>query len=441
MRNENQESNVEISILLFTYNHERHVRKALDSIIMQEINVPYEIIILDDASTDDTPKILWEYKKKHPEKIRLYIRKMNSGHPTKNGYFLFSKAKGNYFATIEGDDYWTDKQKIQKQYDFLEQHKEYSACMTDLTVVNEQGAEIEKEVYKKKDNHVYTLEDFRSLREPGMTITLFARNYFDKNAYRIIYQADKMMGDITNYMLMLLKGDIYQLDEKTAAYRYVCKAGESNFNSIHFSNKYRNYIQAGYWIRLENYMRQYQRGFEFLPMSSAIKNTARQYPIMPVLHLLMQSENRGKYLVQYFIYKFLLDSDYLLEKTEKCTGQNWREFLKRKRPLILFGAGAAAEEYIDKYAWKGNICFLADNSKKKQNTSIKGFMIKNPKEILNYKDKADILITNKSCEEEIQKQLRDMGIENYYCYCSMQTRRLRNKIARKLLGYYDKRAV
>ena len=436
MRNENQESNVEISILLFTYNHERYVRKALDSVIMQEINVPYEIIVLDDASSDNTPKILWEYKKMYPEKIRLYMRKVNSGHPTKNGYFLSSKAKGNYFATIEGDDYWTDKQKIQKQYDFLERHKEYSACVTDLTVVNEQGAEIEMEVYKKKDNHVYTLEDFRSLSEPGMTITLFARNYFDKDAYRIIYQADKMMGDITSYMLMLLKGDIYQLDEKTAAYRYVCKAGESNFNSIHFSNKYRNYIQTRYWIRLENYMRQYQKDFEFLPMSGVIKNTALQYPIMPVLHLLMQSENRGKYIVQYFIYKFLLDSDYLLEKTEKCVGQNWREFLKRKRPLILFGAGAAAEEYIDKYAWKGNICFLADNNKKKQNTSIKGFMIKNPKEILNYKDKADILITNKSCEEETQKQLRDMGIENYYCYCSMQTRRLRNKIACRLLRMY-----
>ena len=115
------------------------------------------------------------------------------------------------------------------------------------------------------------------------------------------------------------------------------------------------------------------------------------------------------------------------------------KILKKKK--TNFGAGAAAEEYMDKYAWKGNIFFLVDNSEKKQNTSMKGYLVKKPEEVLKYKNKVDVLITNKDHEKEIGKQLLKMGINNYYFYCSMQSARLRNKLARKLLGYYDKRVV
>lgn len=429
---------MEISILLLTYNHSKFVRQALDSIITQEISVSYEILILDDASTDDTPKILKEYQIKYPEQITLFLRNINSGHPTKNAYFLLSKAKGRYLAFLEGDDYWIDILKIQKQYDFLESHKQFSACTTDLIVVDENNNEIDLCVYDKKENHVYTLDDFKHLKSSGMSVAFFTRNYFSKETYGIISHADRMMGDITLYMLCLLKGDIYQIPEIMAAYRYVNQEGKNNFNSMHKKNFYKNYMQVRYWIRLQNYMQSYDKNFEFTLLPDTIGQLASQYSFRSMCYLIRESENRKKYYFIYLIHKFLLDSNYLSTKTAKNKfgkKYNWNNFEKERSPIIIFGAGAVAVEYLDKYGWKEDILFIVDNNKDKQNTSYKGFLVKKPEEILKYKKKVKVLITNRDYEEDIEKQLQNMGIYSYYCYCSMQSNRLRNRIAKKMLDY------
>ncbi len=428
---------MEISILLLTYNHEKFIKQTLDSIIMQKINVPFEILILDDASTDNTPKILKEYQKNYPQKITLYLRTVNSVYPTKNSYFLLSKSKGKYFAFIEGDDYWTDNLKIQKQYEFLEKNQQYSACFTDLIVVDENNNKIDFHVYEKKEDHIYTLDDFKHLKSAGMTVTFFARNYFDKEKYSIIYQADKMMGDITLYMLCLLKGNIYQLNESMAAYRYVCVEGENNFNSIQKKNFYKDYMFVRYWIKLENYMRIYDHKFEFVPLPDAIRQLASQYSIRVLIRLIRQAKNKKKYYLICLIYKYLLDSNYVsvkLARVKFYKRYNWNAFIKEKLPIVIFGAGAVAAEYLDKYGWKDNILFIVDNDKKKQYKSYKGFLIKNPDEILKYKGKINVLITNKDYEKDIERQIQDMGIQFYYCYCSMQENRIRNRIAVRILG-------
>ncbi len=428
--------NIEISILMMTYNQEQFVEKALDSVLMQKISVPYEILIIDDASTDKTPEILRMYKKKYPQKISLYLKKVNSYHPTQNGYFLLSRAKGRFYGVIEGDDYWTDDLKIQKQYEFLISHPQYSACMTDLIVVDENDNKLDFQVFEKKRNQVYTLEDFKNLKEPGMTVAFFARNYFTKRDYSIVFEADRIMGDITIYMLCLLKGDIYQIDEVMAAYRYVCVKGKNNFNSIQKGNTYRDYKQIRYWIRLENFMRKYDEKFSFLPMPDVIKGFSLQYPAKLGIRLMMLSENRRKYIPIYLAYKYLEDSNYVLEDKENGNSykkRNWRTFIKEQNPIVLFGAGAVAEEYLNKYGWKENITFLVDNDKEKQNTSFKGYLIKAPDEILKYKDKIKILITNREHEKDIESQLLSMGIREYYCYCTMQGRRIRNIISSKIV--------
>lgn len=428
--------NVEISILMMTYNHEQYVGKALDSILMQKISVPYEIIIIDDASIDRTPQILKMYKKKYPQTISLYLRKVNSCHPTQNGYFLLSKAKGKYYAAIEGDDYWIDDLKLQKQYEFLTSHPQYSACMTDLIVVDKNDNRLECQVFEKKENHVYTLEDFKNLRGPGMNVTFFAKNYFNKREYSIIYKADRIMGDVTTYMLSLLKGNIYQLDDVMAAYRYVCIEGKNNFNSIQKDNIYRDYMQIRYWFRLENFMKKYDEKFSFLSMPDAIKKIALEYPANIGFRLMVLSKNRRKYIPIYLAHKYLKDSNYMLDggkDRRHYKKWSWNAFIKEQKPIILFGAGAVAEEYLNKYGWKENIAFLVDNDRKKQNTSFKGYLVKAPEEILKYKDKIKILITNKDHETDIESQLQEMGIKEYYCYCTMQGRRLKNLVSKKIM--------
>lgn len=431
---------MEISILLLTCNHKKYVKQTLDSIIKQKINVPYEIVIADDASIDGTQKILIEYKKKYPERISLYLKKRNSCHPTKCLYYLLSKARGKYFATIEGDDYWADELKIQKQYDFLENNKRYSACTTGLIVVDENDNEIaDPQQYVKKNNNIYSFQDFMYLRMPGMTVSFFARNYFEEESYSIIYKADRNMGDNTLYMLSILKGDIYQFDEKMSVYRYISKNGGENFNSIHKNNFYLQYNILRHWIRLENYVKQkYSTKFN-LDIIRLKPLLTMKYPIKTMFYLLSQSKNAKKYFLIYFANKYLWDSGFVWKEKRKATSQkkySWKYFRKEDKQIVLFGAGAVAEEYIDKYAWQDNIIFLVDNDENKQNTSFKGFIIKNPKEIIKYKNQVNILITNKEHEIDIERQLQSMDIQSYYCYCSMQYGRIRHIIANAIFQKY-----
>lgn len=116
-----------VSIVCITYNHEPYLRKTLEGFLMQTTDFPYEIVLAEDRSTDGTRKICEEYKAKYPEKINYIYRDHNVGY-NENEYEAMCSAKGKYIAYCEGDDYWTDPLKLQKQVDFLESHPDYSVC-------------------------------------------------------------------------------------------------------------------------------------------------------------------------------------------------------------------------------------------------------------------------------------------------------------------------
>ena len=116
-----------LSVVFITYNHERYIRQALDSVLMQKTDFPFEIVVGEDCSTDHTRDILNEYKEKYPDQIRLLYREKNLGRPTLNVYQTAMECKGKYMAFLEGDDFWTDPEKLQKQVRFLEEHDEYEA--------------------------------------------------------------------------------------------------------------------------------------------------------------------------------------------------------------------------------------------------------------------------------------------------------------------------
>lgn len=120
-----------VSICCVTYNHAPFIRKCLDGFLMQETSFSVEILIHDDASTDGTDEIIRDYTAKHPDKIfPLYEEenKYSNGYANKIDLFNYSRARGKYIAYCEGDDYWTDPLKLQKQVGFLETHPEYSVC-------------------------------------------------------------------------------------------------------------------------------------------------------------------------------------------------------------------------------------------------------------------------------------------------------------------------
>lgn len=114
-----------LSVCLITYKHESYIRQAIESVLMQKVNFNWEFIIADDCSPDQTRQIVSEYKYKYPGLIRLIFREKNVG-PAQNFMELLAAAKGKYIAYIEGDDYWTDEFKLQKQVDILEQNSSLS---------------------------------------------------------------------------------------------------------------------------------------------------------------------------------------------------------------------------------------------------------------------------------------------------------------------------
>lgn len=116
-----------LSVVTITYNHAPYIRKCIEGVLMQQVNFPMEFIIADDCSTDGTRLVCEAYAAKYPNLIRLAFTERNVG-AVENEQRAFISAKGKYIATCEGDDYWTDPLKLQKQVDFLESHPDFSVC-------------------------------------------------------------------------------------------------------------------------------------------------------------------------------------------------------------------------------------------------------------------------------------------------------------------------
>jgi len=130
-----------VSIRCIVYNQAPYLRQCLDGFVMQKTNFRFEAIVHDDASTDDSASIIEEYAEKYPEIIKPILETENqySKHDGSLRRIVDSACKGKYIALCEGDDYWTDPLKLQKQVDFLESHPEYGMCCTDFDKVDEQG--------------------------------------------------------------------------------------------------------------------------------------------------------------------------------------------------------------------------------------------------------------------------------------------------------------
>lgn len=128
-----------VSINCITYNHEKYIRKALESFLMQKTNFKFEILVHDDVSTDKTPEIIKEYQEKYPNIVKPILQKENQY--VKYGYsisyrFNDTRAKGKYIAMCEGDDYWIDSYKLQKQVDYMENNPKCTMCFHNSEIVH-----------------------------------------------------------------------------------------------------------------------------------------------------------------------------------------------------------------------------------------------------------------------------------------------------------------
>ena len=223
-----RENDIILSIYMTTFNHEKYIKKAIDSILMQKTNYKYEIIIGDDCSQDDTQKILKQYEKMKIKNLKIFYRKKNMGNRGANNLMdLMQKCKGKYIIALEGDDYWTDEYKIEKQIKFLEENPTYIAVAHNCTVVDE-NSNINNEKYPECKDNIYTIKHFFSNILPGQLTTVMCRNIFQEKSINTdllnqgLFPADRLL-----YFILISYGNIYCIQESMSAYRQVLKNGSS----------------------------------------------------------------------------------------------------------------------------------------------------------------------------------------------------------------------
>ncbi len=129
-----------VSVFMITYNHEKFIVKSIESVLMQKTDFPVEIVIGEDCSTDGTAAIIQEYERKHPDKIKAKYHRPNLG-VLGNLIDTLNRCQGKYIAMLEGDDYWNDPLKLQKQVDILERNPQYGGAAHSVRVVDSKDQE------------------------------------------------------------------------------------------------------------------------------------------------------------------------------------------------------------------------------------------------------------------------------------------------------------
>lgn len=204
---------MKVSVAMITYNHERFIAKALDSILMQRTDVDYEIVVGEDCSTDNTREILVSYQKRHPEKFKLLLHEKNLG-AYLNAKQTFEACTGEYIAILDGDDYWTCPDKMQKQVDFLDSHPDFAICFNDSLIVYEDQSR-EPTSYRPHQKKRSTIEDILLDNYIPTSSVMYRRGLYGELPE---WFSTLRIGDWPLHVLNALHGDIGYLDETMSVY-------------------------------------------------------------------------------------------------------------------------------------------------------------------------------------------------------------------------------
>lgn len=212
-----------VSIVCLTYNQKKFIRQCLDGFVMQKTNFKFEVLIHDDASTDGTADIIREYEKKYPDIIRPIYQvenKFSQGIDIHKN-FIYPYIQGKYVALCEGDDYWTDPNKLQKQVDFLELHPEYSGCFHPVKVIwekNEHKDSIYPTKKKMRGKKFVTKEDLLNYNYIQTNSVVYRWRFIEENIQD--YFPDGILpGDLYLHLLHAQIGNIAFLPDIMAVYR------------------------------------------------------------------------------------------------------------------------------------------------------------------------------------------------------------------------------
>jgi glycosyltransferase involved in cell wall biosynthesis len=207
---------MKVSVAMVTYRHERFLAEAIQSVLRQETQFPFELVIADDASPDGTGAIAARFAARHPACIRNLSTGKNLG-LTRNTARTLEACRGEYIAILEGDDFWCHSKKLQRQAEFLDAHPECAWCFTRARVVDANGSEIEVPPVIRVRKDIYTLEDLLDRKfQPRFCTVMFRNRLFDAFPEWFF---DQRTADFPIHVLNALRGNIGLIDEVMACYR------------------------------------------------------------------------------------------------------------------------------------------------------------------------------------------------------------------------------
>lgn len=204
-------NDIMVSISMSAYNQQGYIAKSIESILFQETNFKYELIVGEDCSTDGTRRIVERYRRRFPDIIRPIYYMKNVGLKT-NDDIMRRRMRGKYRAILEGDDCWLIRDKLQRQVDFLEKNPNFVAETGEYITVNSSYQEIERgnpQIYSHTE--IYDINELQKWLMPSNTLCVMHRNiYLDWSERKMHdYITESIIGDRKMYLMLIMYGDIY----------------------------------------------------------------------------------------------------------------------------------------------------------------------------------------------------------------------------------------
>ena len=298
---EGNKEEIVVSVCCLAYNHEKYIKKTLEGFIKQKTNFKFEVIINDDASTDNTKMIIQKYVEKYPDIFVPVYQKENQYKKLRFGIVgsvLLPKAQGKYIAFCEGDDYWCDSNKLQTQYDIMENNEECSICIHKVQCINEDGT-INPNTLPPVGNSLKT----GMMSQEEVARLLFRRYIWQTSGYFLRKKnlddwlqgklpfLEKMNGDMRMLLISLSHGKFYYIDEPMSCYRV---------NSIgSWTSSWQNKNRIEYFVNEElEKKRKYDEYTHFQYHEYILQSMVRNLFQVGVLDGKLSRELFGKYQIK-----------------------------------------------------------------------------------------------------------------------------------------------
>lgn len=317
-----------LSICLVTYNHEKYIAQALDSILSQKTKYKYEINVLEDCSTDGTQEILKKYKELYPDKINLYFQPTNT--KAQHFYEGLKCCKAKYICILEGDDYWCDDFKIEKQIDFLEANQEFVGCSHNTKMIYENEDKPSELLIKDKVFDTYSINELTKCAIYCHTSSYIFKNIFN-GCLPDSHTKNKECGDWFMSMIYAEHGPIKYMDEVMSVYRInACGIWSS-------MNQYERIIKNIQGIIVYNKLLNYKYENNFLVVANGM--------LQRLYDLLNEKKNKPKNIFYKIIREIKRPFENLFNdiqtnsvQNEKSKAKEWKLIDKKLKHAIKLAA-------------------------------------------------------------------------------------------------------